>query len=112
MEDSKLIQFATREKDDWLVWDVLGRLDRTTSGEAVVEGEKVLNTTDKLLMNLKELEYISSAGLRAILSLTKKADSAGKVFSICAPSGIVKLVLEEASIDVFVTVYETEEEVE
>ena len=112
MEDAKLIQFATRKKDDWLVWDVSGRMDRTTSGDTSVEGEKLLQTTDKLLMNMKELEYISSAGLRAILGLAKKADSAGKVFSLCAPSGVVKLVLEEASIDVFVTVYETEDELE
>lgn len=107
-----MIQFATRTKDDWLVWDVSGRLDRVTSAEASAEGEKLLRTTGKLLMNMKGLEYISSAGLRIILSLTKKADSAGKIFSLCAPSGLVKQVLEEASIDVFVTVYETEDEVE
>ncbi len=112
MDDNKLIEFATREKEDWLMWDISGRLDRTTAGEAAAEGEKLLKTTGKLMMNLKNLEYISSAGLRAILGLAKKADSAGKVFSICAPSGMVKLVLEEASIDVFVTVYETEDEME
>ena len=55
MDDNKLIEFATREKEDWLMWDISGRLDRTTAGEAAAEGEKLLKTTGKLMMNLKNI---------------------------------------------------------
>ena len=85
MDDNKLIEFATREKEDWLMWDISGRLDRTTAGEAAAEGEKLLKTTGKLMMNLKNLEYISSAGCGQFLALRRKRIRRGRFFLYALP---------------------------
>lgn len=55
-----------------------GRLDTTTSPELqqTVE-ESVTNDINSLIFDFSELEYISSAGLRVMLSSQKKMNSIG-----------------------------------
>ena len=106
-----LIQFGTRKKGEVTILDLSGRLDRTTAPETKTTGEKIIDENKSVVMNMEHLEYISSAGLRVILHLAKSAEKNGKEFALCSPVGIVKNVLEEASIDVFVTVYKTEDEI-
>ena len=65
--------------------EVAGRLDTTTAPSL----DKTINedTADakNLVLDLKELEYISSAGLRVILSAQKKYGKLGylKVINVC-----------------------------
>ena len=66
--------------------EVVGRLDTTTAPAL----DKVINEdmTDvkNLVLDLKGLEYISSAGLRVVLSAQKKMQQVGsmKVINVCA----------------------------
>ncbi len=48
-----------------------GRLDTTTSPDLEAELKKSLDGVDNLVMDFSKLEYISSAGLRVLLSAHK-----------------------------------------
>ena len=48
-----------------------GRLDTTTAPELEAELKASLDSVDNLIFNLDKLEYISSAGLRVLLSAQK-----------------------------------------
>ena len=48
-----------------------GRLDTTTAPELEAELKASLDSADSLIIDLNKLEYISSAGLRVLLSAQK-----------------------------------------
>lgn len=58
---------------------VSGRLDTTTAPELEAALDEVLENTKELIFNLKNLEYISSAGLRVILKAQKSMNTKGSM---------------------------------
>ena len=67
----------TIKKEDALTVSVTGRLDTTTSPELDEELKKSLDGIRDLTMDLEGLEYISSAGLRILLSTQKTMNQQG-----------------------------------
>ena len=65
--------------------EIVGRLDTTTAPVLDKTVNEDLGDTTKLVLNLKGLEYISSAGLRVLLSAQKKMQKIGsmKVTNVC-----------------------------
>jgi anti-sigma B factor antagonist len=55
-----------------LIVQVSGRLDTATASEFEAFMQENLNQTGNLILDCTELAYISSAGLRVLLSLQKK----------------------------------------
>lgn len=62
-----------------LIIALKGRLDTTTAPELERALEESLVGVERLTMDLKELEYLSSAGLRVLLTLQKKMNKQGKM---------------------------------
>lgn len=58
---------------------LIGALDTTTYPQFEQEVIPALVDIDKLVLDLKELNYISSAGLRVILVTQKKMDELGEL---------------------------------
>ncbi|MBR0092960.1 MAG: STAS domain-containing protein [Lachnospiraceae bacterium] len=58
---------------------LVGRLDTTTAPELEAELKNGLEGVTELKMDLKELEYISSAGLRVLLSAQKTMNKQGSM---------------------------------
>ena len=54
-----------------------GRLDSTTAPELEAEFKKSLDGVTSLTLNLEKLEYISSSGLRVLLSAQKVMNRQG-----------------------------------
>ena len=67
------------------VIELVGRLDTTTAPvlDETVSGD--IGDTKDLVLDLKGLEYISSAGLRVLLGAQKKMQKVGtmKVINVC-----------------------------
>ena len=57
--------------DDNITLQVAERVDTATAPQLQYEIEKVTDDTNKLVLDLKKLIYISSAGLRVLLSAHK-----------------------------------------
>ncbi|BBL61378.1 hypothetical protein MARBORIA2_03760 [Methanobrevibacter arboriphilus] len=66
-------------KDDKLLVKIEGRLDINSSAELEEELKKDIPGTKELIFNFKDLIYISSSGLRVILSTQKIMDKQGSM---------------------------------
>ena len=74
-----------------LILELKGRLDTNTS----VELENALKDEIKenlVILDFKDLEYISSSGLRVLLSLRKRLDSLNKKLEIHNINSVIKEV--------------------
>jgi anti-sigma B factor antagonist len=60
----------------------------------------------KMALDLSELQYISSAGLRVLLMLMKKAKASGGKVALVGVGGMVGEILEESGIDAFFEQYD------
>ena len=65
--------------------ELVGRLDTTTAPALDKTVNEDIADAKNLVLNLKGLEYISSAGLRVLLSAQKKMQKIGsmKVINVC-----------------------------
>ncbi len=58
---------------------IIGRLDTTTAPQLEAELKLSINGVEKLILDLSELEYLSSAGLRVLLSAQKVMNKQGEM---------------------------------
>ena len=65
--------------------EIVGRLDTITAPTLDKTINEDIGDTKKLVLDLKEMEYISSAGLRVLLAAQKKMQKKGsmKVVNVC-----------------------------
>jgi anti-anti-sigma factor len=74
---------------------VSGRLDGIYSTNFANQvGELINGTGSKILIDFTEIDYVSSAGLRALLVLMKKATACGSIFALCGVNEQVREVLD------------------
>ena len=67
-----------------------GRLDTVTAPQLEGELRTAVNGVDELIFNLEKLDYISSAGLRVLLSAQKVMNRQGKM----TVTGVQEAVME------------------
>jgi anti-anti-sigma factor len=103
------MQIENHTVGDVTVVEMTGRLDTQTSGDAYDEMVRIAKSgTAKLVLNLGGLEYVSSAGLRVILTAAKLLQSAKGNMRICHANGVVKEVLETSGFNHLVKIDDTE----
>lgn len=71
---------------------VTGRLDTNTSPD--LEAAVKLDGVSEIVFDFAELEYISSAGLRVLLSAQKAMMASGGTMTIANPNDAVRSVFE------------------
>ncbi len=105
------MEVTTRQKDGVLIAELTGKLDTSTSGSAqdklvqcVKDGET------KIILNLKDLEYVSSAGLRVILVISKLLQGNKGEFRLCSPNEIVEEVLKISGFNSLLRIFDTEQD--
>jgi len=106
----EFLQKESAGPNGWTVWSVSGRIDMLTADAAYATGEEIVLRSPKTVLDMTEMDYLSSAGLRALLRLHKLAKKEGRTFSLAGPSGIVKSVLEDSGMDALFTVWASLEE--
>ncbi len=62
-----------------LTVSLVGRLDTTTAPQLEAELKNALEGVTALTLDLEKLEYISSAGLRVLLSAQKRMNAQGEM---------------------------------
>ena len=74
-----------KKNTDQTVIEVVGRLDTITAPALDKTIHEDLGDTQNLVLDLKHVEYISSAGLRVLLGAQKKMQKVGsmKVINVC-----------------------------
>jgi anti-anti-sigma factor len=105
------MEIHTRRVKDVLVADLTGRLESRTAGPASTELNQIVQAGDrKVLLNVAGLEYISSAGLRAIHVAAKLLHVHGGTLKICQANTTVKQVMEVTGMSSLLHLYPTEAE--
>lgn len=70
-----------------------GRLDTTTAPQLETDLKKDLDGVEELIMDFEKLEYLSSAGLRVLLSAQKTMNRQGKMV-ICHVNETIQEIFE------------------
>lgn len=90
-------------RDESAVVAVSGRLDAMTAPE--FERGCADYSAGRLVLDLSDLEYISSAGLRSILTLAKRLKASGGTLALCGLNGLVQEVFTVSGFDNFLPVF-------
>lgn len=105
------MEIRLEQQDAISVFKINGRLDSNTSQgfeekifNAITDGSK------QMVIDFKEIDYISSAGLRVILKATKALNREKGKIMLCSMQDYVKEVFEIAGFDAFLPIVEDREE--
>lgn len=71
------VTFLSEMKEDCLLISVKGRLDTLHATSFIDSIELLMKTANSMVLDMAELEYISSAGLRALLMAHKTMSNKG-----------------------------------
>lgn len=78
---------------------ISGKLDALSAPALEAEATKYLTSdVDRIVIDLKDSIYISSAGLRVILGFEKKMENAGGSLTICNTPDLVMEVFVETGL--------------
>lgn len=105
------LEIKTNEINEVVVVRLIGYLDSNTASTAESEINSWLEKgTRKLVINLEETKYVSSAGLRIFVVTAKKMTANGGVVKLCSVNGVVQEILEISGLSTILDVKETEEQ--
>jgi len=99
------------KKDNAVVVKVKGRMDAVTAPDFEKQCAKWIDEGEKVfILDFKALEYISSAGLRSILSTGKKLKAQGGKLLFCNMNGMVKGVFDISGFASIFPIFDTLEQ--
>lgn len=99
------------EKDGIVELNISGRLDAVSAVEADKDFSSVIDAGhERLLVNLTNLDYISSAGLRVLLVVAKRIQQNGGKVVLCSLSANVKEVFEISGFSSIFNIFPTSDE--
>lgn len=105
------LEVITKEINDVIVVDLKGNLDTNTAPDA----ESIINDyldsgSKKIIINLGQTQYVSSAGLRIFLATAKKLTASGGALKLCGANDVVQEILDISGFSTILDVKKTEEE--
>ncbi len=105
------MEITEERRENILILRVIGRLDASTS--KTME-ERLLSIIDsgegRLVIELSQLDYISSAGLRVFLLAAKRMGNTNGRMILCSLKNAVKQVFDIAGLSTFLTLAGSTEE--
>jgi anti-anti-sigma factor len=104
------MKVETRKENDVAVAAVVGRMDALTTSDVERTLMSLLDEGEvKLLIDLDRLDYISSAGLRTLLSTAKRMKERSGIMAFANLKGHAKEVFEISGFYSLFTVYDSVE---
>ncbi len=104
------MEIDTRKENSVVVVSVKGRMDAVTTPEIENKLSQIIDGGEKkLLVDLKQLDYISSAGLRALLATAKRLKGEQGDIVFANLEGHVKEVFEISGFYSIFKVYDSTE---
>jgi anti-anti-sigma factor len=105
------MEITTRDNLGITIVDLVGRLETMTSGPARVEMNKIVKDgATKILINLEKTEYISSAGLRVLLTTSKLLKNIDGKMKICSANEQIAGVLKISGFNSLLSICESEKD--
>lgn len=84
----------TNQTDTAMNFDLQGRIDTVTAPEVEAVLNEVPASVKEVVLSFKELDYISSAGLRVLLSAHKKMRGQGGSLVITDANEVIQEIFE------------------
>ncbi len=102
------MEIAASQKENVLLVVVDGRIDSVTSAELEAWiADNITPPKSDVLLDCSHLDYISSAGLRVMLNLSKLLSRASMQFSMCSVQDHVREVFEISGFDSFIPIHDS-----
>lgn len=106
-----LVNVTEEAKGDVLILRMNGRLDAVSSPNAERKVfDYINNGQHKLLLDFAGIDYLSSAGMRMLLSVTKKLKTLSGKLVLCSVTTNVMDVLKMSGFDHVLELSQTEED--
>ena len=101
----------TERLGDTLIAKTEGRVDGTNAREFQADLEGAIGKTERaVLLDMEDLSYISSAGLRVILLTAKTLKSQNAQFAVCSLSDPIREVFEISGFDRIISIHASQAE--
>lgn len=95
---------------DVAVMGIAGRVDSLSSVTLEAELLKVIKAHKKIVLDMKNVEYLSSAGVRVIMKVLQSTQKSGGGVKLASLSKTVNEVLENVGVTQFVNVFPSVDE--
>ena len=101
------MEIGERRDGDILILSPAGRIDNDTSPAFQARLLAALNPGAAVLVDLSAVEYVSSAGLRALMMGSKQSKAANGRLAVAALGPVVKEIFEISRFSLVVQVFDT-----
>ncbi|MBR7074109.1 MAG: STAS domain-containing protein [Oscillospiraceae bacterium] len=89
-----MLNITKKQEETALTVALEGRLDTNTAPDFQAEVEPMLGGIDELTLDFEALDYISSAGLRVLLTFEQELEEQGKTMRLCHVNDIIRDVFD------------------
>ena len=89
-----MLNIVKKQDGDTLTVRLDGRLDTNTAPDFQTEMEPLLNDISKLVLDFEKLDYISSAGLRVLLTFEQEMEEQEKTLEVTHVNDIIHDVFD------------------
>ena len=101
-----MIQLTEEKRSGWCVVGVRGRADAEAADELETALRTAVENCAKVAADFAALDYISSAGLRAVIQAARAAQGAHVEFAICSLTAPVRKVFEMSGLQQIIQIRE------
>jgi anti-anti-sigma factor len=99
-----MIQVNEESRSGWCILAVSGRADAEAAEDLENRLRGAVERHSQVAADFTALDYISSAGLRAVLQAARAAEQRGVRFAVCSPNAGVRRVFDISGLGQVLTI--------